>query len=62
MSAAALWWPWSPEVSADALQTAMRNAIAQGDSPGRDPICVANGLAYDQQPVNIEIDNAPTVS
>lgn len=62
LSAAALWWPRSPEVSADALQTAMRNAIAQGDSPGRDPICVANGLAYDQQPVNVEIDNAPTVS
>lgn len=60
--ATALWWPRPPEVSADALQTAMRTAIAQGDSPGRDPICVANGLAYDQEPVNVEIDNAATVS
>lgn len=60
--AAMLWWPRPPEVSADALQIAMRTAIAQGDSPGRDPICVANGLAYDQEPVNVEIDNAATVS
>lgn len=60
--AAVLWWPRPPEVSADALQTAMRIAIARGDSPGRDPICVANGLAYDQEPVNVEIDNAATVS
>jgi hypothetical protein len=59
---AVLWWPRPPEVSADALQTAMRIAIARGDSPGRDPICVANGLAYDQEPVNVEIDNAATVS
>ena len=60
--AAAVWPPRSPEVTADVLQTAMRTAIAQGDSPGRDPICVANGLAYDQEPVNVDIDNAVTVS
>jgi hypothetical protein len=60
--AAAIWWPRPPEVTADALRSAMRTAIARGDSPGRDPICVANGLAYDQEPVNVEIDNAATVS
>lgn len=60
--AAAAWWPRPPEVTADALQSAMRASIAQGDNPGRDPICVANGLAYDQEPVNVEIDNIATVS
>lgn len=56
------WWPAQPDVSADALQAAMRTAIASGELPGRDPVCVANGLAYDQEPVNVQTDNAVTIS
>ncbi len=55
-------WPPRPSVTPDTLQAAMRTAIATGDAPGRDPICVANGLAYDQEPVNVQPDNALTVS
>ncbi|RYZ02894.1 MAG: hypothetical protein EOO24_14100 [Comamonadaceae bacterium] len=61
--AGALWWsPPRPDVSPDALQAAMRAAIAGGDVPGRDAVCVANGLAYDQEPVNVQTDNAVTIS
>ncbi|RYF33191.1 MAG: hypothetical protein EOO26_08985 [Comamonadaceae bacterium] len=56
------WWPQRPVVTSDALQAAMSAAIAGGDVPGRDPVCVANGLAYDQEPVNVETDNAATIS
>ncbi|RZI97375.1 MAG: zinc ribbon domain-containing protein [Variovorax sp.] len=56
------WWPSRPAVSSDALQAAMSAAIAGGDVPGRDPVCVANGLAYDQEPVNVQTDNAATIS
>lgn len=56
------WWPARPVVTSDALQAAMSAAIAGGDIPGRDPVCVANGLAYDQEPVNVETDNAATIS
>lgn len=53
----------SPEpVPADQLQAAVRDAIAEGAGPGNDPICVANGLAYDQSPVNVQPDNTLTVS
>jgi hypothetical protein len=49
-------------VPADQLQAAVREAITEGAGPGSDPICVANGLAYDQTPVNVEPDNTVTVS
>lgn len=59
---ARVWWPPRPDVTSDALQAAMSAAIAGGDLPGRDPVCVANGLAYDQEPVNVQTDNAVTIS
>lgn len=49
-------------VPADQLQAAVREAITEGAGPGNDPICVANGLAYDQSPVNVQPDNTVTVS
>jgi len=49
-------------VPADQLQAAVREAITEGAGPGNDPICVANGLAYDQTPVNVQPDNTVTVS
>jgi hypothetical protein len=53
----------SPEpVPVDQLQAAVRDAITEGAGPGSDPICVANGLAYDQSPVNVQPDNTVTVS
>jgi hypothetical protein len=53
----------SPEPApVDQLQAAVREAIAEGAGPGNDPICVANGLAYDQSPVNVQPDNTVTVS
>ncbi len=62
ITAGLIWWPTRPSVTAEALQAAMRHAMAGGDVPGRDPVCVANGLAYDQEPVNVQVDNAVTVS
>lgn len=56
------WWPMQPTATAEGLQAAMRAAIAVGDPPGRDPVCVANGLAYDREAVNVQTDNAPTLS
>lgn len=56
------WWPSQPTATTDALQTAMRAAVALGDPLGRDPVCVANGLAYDREAVNVQTDNAPTLS
>jgi hypothetical protein len=50
------------QVSASALEEAVRAAVVQGDGPGRDPICVANGLAYDSQPVNVQLDNTGTLA
>jgi len=58
---AAVWLSPGP-VPADQLQAAVREAITDGAGPGNDPICVANGLAYDQLPVNVQPDNAVTVS
>ncbi len=40
----------------------MADAVAAGQAPGQDPICVANGLAYDQEPVNVELDNSATLA
>jgi len=61
-AAASLMAAAPPSVSADQLEDALRAAIAQGDGPGRDPICVANGLAYDGQPVNVQLGNAGTLA
>ena len=58
----ASWMLSAPQATADELQTAVRNAVAQGAGPGSDPICVANGLAYDQLPVNVQPTNTVTVS
>lgn len=51
-----------PQVSANTLEDAVRTTVTQGDGPGRDPICVANGLAYDSQPVNVQLGNAGTLA
>ena len=51
-----------PIVTPENLYAAVQVAIAKGSGPGRDPICVANGLAYDLQPVYVQTDNAATVS
>ncbi|WP_213957306.1 MULTISPECIES: hypothetical protein [unclassified Variovorax] len=56
-------WLATPSVTPAALFAAMSNAIANGQvTPGRDPICVANGIAYDQEPVNVQTSNAATLS
>lgn len=61
--AGAQWAATGPaHVSADRLEGAVRAAIAQGDGPGRDPVCVANGLAYDGQPVNVQLGNTGTLA
>ncbi len=62
ITAGLLWSPPKPSATPDVLQAAMHHAMASGDVPGRDPVCVANGLAYDQEPVNVEADNAATIS
>lgn len=58
----ASWLLSAPQATADELQAAVRSAVAQGVGPGSDPICVANGLAYDQLPVNVQPANTVTVS
>lgn len=58
-----LRWTASPAVTPDALHAAMARAIAQGPAaPGQDPICVANGLAYDREPVNVQLGNSATLA
>lgn len=61
-TAASLMATAPPSVSAALLEDALRATVAQGDGPGRDPICVANGLAYDGQPVNVQLGNAGTLA
>lgn len=51
-----------PSVGAPALTAAVRRAADQGDGPGRDPICVANGLAYDAEAVNVQASNEETLA
>jgi len=58
----AAWLLVAPQASADQLHAAVLNTVARGVGPGSDPVCVANGLAYDQTPVNVEADNILTVS
>ncbi len=48
-------------VTPETLYESVQLAIAKGSGPGRDPICVANGLAYDLLPVYVQTDNAATV-
>jgi hypothetical protein len=56
-------WLAAPSVTPAALLVAMSNAIANGQvAPGLDPICVANGIAYDQEPVNVQTSNTATLS
>ncbi|RYY85629.1 MAG: hypothetical protein EOO24_36370 [Comamonadaceae bacterium] len=55
-------WSAPPEVLPSQLYDAMTAAMANGVAPGQDPICVANGLAYDQQPVNVQPDDAATLA
>ena len=61
-TAASLMVAAPPRVSAAALEDALRATLAQGEGPARDPICVANGLAYDSQPVNVQLGNAGTLA
>ncbi|MBS0425932.1 MAG: zinc ribbon domain-containing protein [Proteobacteria bacterium] len=61
-TAASLMTASPPSVSAAQLEDALRATTAQGDGPARDPICVANGLAYDSQPVNVQLGNAGTLA
>lgn len=55
-------WAARPAVTAEMLHRSMADAVAGGQAPGQDPICVANGLAYDQEPVNVELDNSATLA
>jgi hypothetical protein len=59
---AAQRWLSTPTATPEALFEAMSSAIASGFAPGLDPICVANGLAYDNEPVNVQLDNAATLA
>lgn len=61
-AAASLMATTPPPVSADTLEDALRATVAQGEGPARDPICVANGLAYDGQPVNVQLGNTGTLA
>lgn|GEM_PF-1756739 len=56
------WRLVPPRTSADDLHAAMQATLAQGDGPGQDPICVANGLAYDTLPVYVQADNVATIA
>ncbi len=58
----AAWLLATPQVAGDELYAAVLSAMADGSGPGNDPICVANGLAYDQLPVNVQAGNTLTVS
>lgn len=55
-------WSDRPEVTAALLHRSMADAMASGQAPGQDPICVANGLAYDQEPVNVQLGNSATLA
>lgn len=62
---AGAFWAWQghrPAVAPDALFAAQQQAVAQGDGPGSDPVCVANGLNYDGTPILVAPDNAPTLA
>ena len=61
-TAASLMTTVPPSVSAGQLENALRSTVTAGDGPARDPICVANGLAYDSQPVNVQLGNAGTLA
>lgn len=55
-------WLTPPEATPAMLHAALGHSLANGQGPGRDPVCVANGLAYDQEPVYVQLDNAPTLA
>lgn len=55
-------WTSRPAVTAEMLHRSLADAVAGGQAPGQDPICVANGLAYDQEPVNVQLDNSATLA
>ena len=61
-TAASLMTAAPPSVSAGQLEDALRATVTPGDGPARDPICVANGLAYDSQPVNVQLGNVGTLA
>lgn len=61
--AVAFWSHVAPGATAADLEAGMGIAMTEADaSAGRDPVCVANGLAYDGQPVNVQADNGATLS
>jgi hypothetical protein len=55
-------WLAPPEATPAMLHAALAGSLSNGQGPGQDPVCVANGLAYDQEPVNVQVDNAPTLA
>lgn len=59
-------WAWQhfkgDNVSAYALREAVENAMREGAGPGTEPVCVANGLAYDNTPVHVQLDNDVTTA
>ena len=61
--AAWAWWQHQQsQVSHEALRTAVEASLSAGDGPGTDPVCVANGLAYDSAPVHVQRDNDATLA
>lgn len=51
-----------PEPMPDVSPQALRAALERGDAQSRDPLCMANGLAYDAQPVHVQAGDAATLS
>lgn len=61
--AVAFWAQLPPGATPADLKAGMEVAMTEVDgAAGRDPVCVANGLAYDEQPVNVQADNGATLS
>lgn len=61
--AAWAWWQHQQaQVSPEALRTAVEASLSWGAGPGTDPVCVANGLAYDSGPVHVQRNNDATLA
>lgn len=56
------WFARTPQPGDGELHLAILAAVAGGAGPGIDPVCVANGLPYDEAPVHVQGDDAPTVA
>lgn len=64
--AAGAVWAWrehrQTQVSPEALQRAVEASLTSGGGPGSDPVCVANGLAYDDGLVHVQRSNDATLA